>query len=833
MNLSIFNGRTWPLAALALGVLALALSAAPAGAAAPRSATVLSLTAGYGTIQVKGSVDPGEEHAEWWAETSTDNEHWSGYPGAFGEFSANTGAHPVEAEISDEQGDPEKFLKGSTRYYVRLVVSDGANNTVSFGPNQFATTLAVDAPKVLSVDDATAVTYTTAKISGTVERAANPAPAFDARCHLEYVLDSQFALTGFKTATRVACAPNPVTASGSSPIGADLAGLKPGATYHYRVVAANAGGSDTEVAPNTFTTTAISPPAVTISAPTLGGGTSVHLSGAIDPQLGPAEPGLYEVNWHFECTPACLDSNGEPPSGAPIPPTTPSTRSAPTSYSSTTRSIASAWWPPTPVPRRPPAPCPSRPRPPRPSPGTLGVSAGSRSADLGAKINPLNSPVTYQFEWGTTASYGSRAPAIQESLSRADNVFHFVTAPLAELNPGETYHYRIVATNTQTGEESEGADRTFTTLPPPGPPPACPNADSRVGASASLPDCRAYEYVTPGLNGAAPPEGWPEISVEGVRADGGAIAFATGGAPEAAEGSTVANTVLAQRGPAGWLTKSLSAPLVLGAGTGTTRSVVGLSSDLTESVLWTNQPFLGGASPKGTNLYLRRADGSLVVLTRAGAPTSAAGGELVGASQDFTRLFIVATVKQRTADPVAAGNAYEWANGELKLVTVLPGPGGELAPNGGTMPRGVLPAVSDDGTQVLFKASGFPGLYLRRNGASTVEVSVSKRSTPDPNPVAPAIAVGIAADGSRVLFTSRSELTDDANTGRTLGVPNDQGNDIYSYDVGSGALTDLTVDDDPADVAAGADVEKVVGRAATPPTLLHRKGRTCGRSDLG
>ena len=58
MNFSILSFRTWlpagSLAVLALAILALALSSAPAGAVAPQTATVLSLTAGYGTIQIKG-----------------------------------------------------------------------------------------------------------------------------------------------------------------------------------------------------------------------------------------------------------------------------------------------------------------------------------------------------------------------------------------------------------------------------------------------------------------------------------------------------------------------------------------------------------------------------------------------------------------------------------------------------------------------------------------------------------------------------------------------------------------------------------------------------------
>ncbi len=372
----------------------------------------------------------------------------------------------------------------------------------------------------------------------------------------------------------------------------------------------------------------------------------------------------------------------------------------------------------------------------------------------------------------------------------------------------------MIATNTQTGEESEGSDHVFTTLPAAVAPPACLNADSQVGPSANLPDCRAYEYVTPGLNSSAPPTGWPEMTVEGLRGDGGAIAFVSGDAPEDAEGSTaVTNTVLAQRGTSGWSTKSLSAPTLVGSGTyfGTSRSTVGLSSDLSQSVLWTPQPLAGASSPSGTNLYLRRANGSFVALTTAGDPKFSDGGELSGASQDFTRLFIVSTVKQLSSDPVNGGNTYEWADGDLKLVTILPGPGKEPAPNGGTLPQGALPAVSDDGGEVLFKAVGLPGLYLRSGGENSALVSTSKKSTPDPNPVAPAVSVGISADGSTVLFTSRSELTENANTGRTLGVSNDQGNDLYSYDVGTGELTDLTVADDPADAAAGADVEQVVG----------------------
>jgi hypothetical protein len=341
---------------------------------------------------------------------------------------------------------------------------------------------------------------------------------------------------------------------------------------------------------------------------------------------------------------------------------------------------------------------------------------------------------------------------------------------------------------------------------------ACPNEASRVGASAGLPDCRAYELVTPGLNGAAPPD-WPAISVEGVRADGSGLAFLATAAPAEAEGSTAAAiTVLASRGAGGWSTRSFSPPTPLASGTpfGDAPATVGLSDDLTQAVVWSNQPLAPGA-PAGTNLYLRRADGSFLALTEVGAAPGP-GAALSGASRDFSRLFFTTTVKQLDEDPLLNGNTYEFSAGQLHLVPILPESSGEEpAPAGGVLAQGVLPPVSDDGHHVIFKANGYPGLYLRSNGTESVEVSKSQRTPPNPNPPANAIPVGIAADGSEVLFTSASELTEDANTGESGGLPNDAGADLYSFDVASGELTDLTIDTDPADVATGADVEAVLG----------------------
>ena len=481
---------------------------------------------------------------------------------------------------NEKKGPPTNFLLGNTRYYVRIVLTNGLKETFSAPPNPTLITVAVDPPKVLAVNSASEIGYTVAKLSGSVERPANTNSAFDAHCSFSYVNHSQFIVSGFKNALSKPCATTPITTPGTNPVSANLTALKPGTVYHYRLNAVNAGGLSTMLAPATFTTTAITPPAVSVSNPVLGVGTAAHFSGAINPEKGPAEAALYDVTWRFECTPKCLNSEGKALSGPAIAADNslhavsadavlePNTEYRVRLVASNAGESASAG----PVFVTTPA-----------SPAiaqTLGVSVTDDSATLGAKINPLNSPVSYQFEWGLSTAYEHKAPLAPEQLPRADNAYHFVGTALTGLAPATTYHYRIVATNTQLAEQTIGADRTFTTRAVPGTPASCPNDSSRVGLSANLPDCRAYEFVTPGLGGAGPPAGLSGLAVNGVRADGGAIAFIAANAPTDSEGATATtNTVLAARGAEGWSTKGLSAPTPLGSGAyfGEDRSTVGLS----------------------------------------------------------------------------------------------------------------------------------------------------------------------------------------------------------------------------------------------------------------
>jgi hypothetical protein len=89
-------------------------------------------------------------------------------------------------------------------------------------------------------------------------------------------------------------------------------------------------------------------------------------------------------------------------------------------------------------------------------------------ATLNGTVNPAGEPVTECFfEWGKTESYGNKAPCEHPDageLSGSSPVE--VHATIADLQPGETYHFRLVAANANnvngiTDEPSYGQDLFF------------------------------------------------------------------------------------------------------------------------------------------------------------------------------------------------------------------------------------------------------------------------------------------------------------------------------------------------------------------------------------
>jgi hypothetical protein len=84
------------------------------------------------------------------------------------------------------------------------------------------------------------------------------------------------------------------------------------------------------------------------------------------------------------------------------------------------------------------------------------------SATLNGEVNPNGTAIDEcEFEYGTTSSYGTTVPC--SSLPGEGNSPVAVSAPIATLTPGTTYHFRVLA-RSATGANA-GEDRTFFSTP--------------------------------------------------------------------------------------------------------------------------------------------------------------------------------------------------------------------------------------------------------------------------------------------------------------------------------------------------------------------------------
>ncbi len=454
---------------------------------------------------------------------------------------------------------------------------------------------------------------------------------------------------------------------------------------------------------------------------------------------------------------------------------------------------------------------------------------GVSEVKLGALVNPGGIQTSYRFEYLTEAAFQANG----NSFSGPE---HAISAPFPEgsvgeglesravwasasgLAPGTTYHYRVVATNELELHGVYGPDQTFTTLT--AEQAACPNEELRGGFAARLPDCRAYELVTPPPKNSSQFDGRADMVYEStVAADGEAITLrATEPQPGAPSGG---EQYVATRHTDGWIAEDIM-PLESydGVDCQDYQPVYAYSDQLTRDVMVAG----GGSSasesdneigpevcnPKGRQVVGGEPVGHENLLVRDNAtggyqlvnvpPPGVTPGDahFQAASADLSRVFFT------EASPLAEGatygveNLYEWDEGALRLVSVLPDgtavPGSIAASLGSTAHERV---VASDGSHVLFIYGG--ALYDRIGGQRTVQVDEKQGGS--------GVAGGgsfkaASADGSKVFFLDESKLT--ASSTAAAGEP-----DLYECALPEGAskceLTDLTV-------AAGsehADVQRV------------------------
>jgi hypothetical protein len=386
----------------------------------------------------------------------------------------------------------------------------------------------------------------------------------------------------------------------------------------------------------------------------------------------------------------------------------------------------------------------------------------------------------------------------------------------------------------------------------------CANAQFRSGPSESLPDCRAYEQVSPvekgGQDAVTLQQMLPAQAAPCEALELCSIAYMNVGAAFAGDpGNEYPNAYIAARSASGWQTTPISPPTPQAPANGDPKLNYAFSEDLSDAVIRVPFQQLTEDAPVGVyNLYLREPSGAYSLLTTIAPPEPPEAGcgrcfehqdvpVFAGASSAFDHVIFEANDSLVTGAPAGVGNLYEADDGLVSLVGVLPD--GTIPSEGSTAGSGIEAAaghahqlehaISNDGSHVLFEAaadggepdqqqSGDTELYDRIGGAETVEVSApapgaesSQCETKEGVCDAQAAQFWAAsADGSVVYFTSKAALTKTSHTGPE---PANPGEDLYRYEVGSGGaagkLRDLTPDafEGATEETDGARVLGVVG----------------------
>ncbi len=408
----------------------------------------------------------------------------------------------------------------------------------------------------------------------------------------------------------------------------------------------------------------------------------------------------------------------------------------------------------------------------------------------------------YRFQYVGERSFDEHGWADAEESPEMDagsgSALQVVGAVLPGLSAGETYRYRLLARSTAGGSLVEGSEQTLTVPTPPAPQAAsaCPNEAFRTGLSAKLPDCRAYELVSP-----VDKEGAQEPFKYGASLGAGLYA--------SEEGEHVALEASAVRWGAG--PQAGGSPYFFSREAGKGWAMRAGSP----------QPETGIANPFGTN-YIYSADLSRVAFEASYEPSAAnesedieyrigpAGGPYrtvasvpnlkklngnqrsegwVAADGSFSKLVLQTQDRtllgEKATGTKSGSDLYEYtpagglrqlnvseAGGETVTIgscgaTVVKGLGGG---NGGASEAGASfedvggqHSVSADGSRVFFEA--VPGrecgaakhLYMRVDGAQTVDIGAYK-------------FIDANAEGTRLLLEGPEGLVSyDTETASTEG----------------------------------------------------------------
>ncbi|HET8861829.1 MAG TPA: hypothetical protein VFM94_01090, partial [Solirubrobacterales bacterium] len=319
------------------------------------------------------------------------------------------------------------------------------------------------------------------------------------------------------------------------------------------------------------------------------------------------------------------------------------------------------------------------------------TGATDTQATLKALVNPEGLLTSYRFEYGPTELYGQSTEEVPIGSERANKAAQTV---LEGLDPGTTYHWRIVAIN--SSDESQGDDHLVRTYRPFARATDCLSRALRTGRSASLPDCRAYEMVSPvdknggnivsGLVASDDPGGYMRAAPNGSK-----VTYTSTASFADQPNAFGVNQYLSTRGGDGWSTHGIHQPVKGDPGeAGLSREFMIFSEDLCSAWLIDHQTPPPSVQPAGQdgfpNLFRRDncAPGAglleaLVpeppVLLAGTATTYVDQYSVQGISDDGRHALFVAKAKLPHVPKAATGSngqIYDRFEGGLSLVSVLP-----------------------------------------------------------------------------------------------------------------------------------------------------------------
>ena len=380
------------------------------------------------------------------------------------------------------------------------------------------------------------------------------------------------------------------------------------------------------------------------------------------------------------------------------------------------------------------------------------------TARVNGLVTPRNAPTTFYFEWGLTAAYGNFAPIGKAAGPGSASTPTLVSQELAGLQPGTTYHFRIVAEN--AFGKDEGEDRIFTTRT----------------ATEMAPPRRGIELVNSPDKGNQNPTGY--LTHEGER-----VVWTTmTGSPGSAQGK--GSIFLAERTPTQWSSSSLMPDPETLIGDGelsyTFRSA---SADYRKIIFQVGEDANFGVS--GDPIYYVRYD--RVTGQQEQLEYLPAGGFSIDyndvlwlTSDDGSHFY---TTIRDTPEASSVSQLYELGHGSRRLISRLPETG--QPPACGTLFDRQRSVMSRDGSRFYFLTRGDNcsdpmRIYLAddRRTAAPGDDTVTRVSTPPTSgPEGDSYPIRVSGSGDALIYYSYGRITaEDTN----------EAPDIYRWSVGAG-----------------------------------------------